>query len=135
MNEFNVLVLNIAIVVFIITLIVVGVILYYSVNNARNPPFTTACPTYFKLDSSGENCVIDDDTYPSTITYPVEASDLDNLRTTCASVPVSKFKGTNKDKILCAKNRWAKSCNVFWDGVTNNNSACFREKSTLFPGK
>ena len=35
MNDFNMLVLNVAVIVFIITLVVVGIILYFSTQNAR----------------------------------------------------------------------------------------------------
>ena len=28
------------------------------------------------------------------------------------------------DDGLCNKSKWAKACNLTWDGVTNNKNAC-----------
>lgn len=137
MNEFNTLVLNIAIIILILSLVVVGIILYFSIQNSTFPPFDTQCPTYYKLDPSGVECRFDTTTYGSSsgrTNYPSLAVPPSN--TNCNPVPVSTFYGNgySRDEILCSKNRWAKSCGVFWDGVTNNQDACFRQNSTLFPG-
>jgi hypothetical protein len=135
MNEFNMLVLNIAIIVFIIALVVVGLILYYSVRNSGFPPFDTQCPTYFKLDASGNNCLFDTVNYPDysrANNYPALARP-PTTGNQCNPVPVSTFyaNGFTRDEVLCAKNRWSQRCGVFWDGVTNNPQACMRENSTL----
>tara|TARA_B110000503_G_C7155797_1_gene417255 strand:+ start:99 stop:527 length:429 start_codon:yes stop_codon:yes gene_type:complete len=141
MNEFNIMVLNVAVIVFIIALIVVGYILYFSVKNSAFPPYDTQCPTYYKVDPTGENCIFDYDTYPTGSTsYPALAKPGNNNNSSstgansCETVPISQFnvKGFSSDEVLCAKNRWAQDCGVFWDGVTNNKNACFREHSTLF---
>lgn len=125
------LVLNIASIVFIITLVVVGIILYFNVRNSRFPPFDTQCPTYFRLDASGVNCIFDGISYPEPPDLnergrPVMAMPPSNAA--CNPVPVSTFymPGFTNDEILCAKNRWAQRCGVFWDGVTNNPQACYR---------
>lgn len=136
MNDFNMLVLNVAVIVFIITLVVVGIILYFSIQNANFPPFTTQCPTYYTIDASN-NCVFDSKTYNNksigfkpSMAIPPPAS-----RTECNNVPISYFynKGFSDEEVLCAKNRWAKDCDVFWDGVTNNSNACYNLSSKLFP--
>ncbi len=136
MNEFNTMVLNIAIIVFIITLVVVGIILYYSIRNSSFPPFETKCPTYYVLDASGTDCVFNTSAYEgvSSQKYPSLAQPPSDE--SCTKVSVNKFyqSGFDKDEILCAKNRWAQQCGVFWDGVTNNSNACFRQNSTMFPG-
>ena len=131
MNEFNLIVLNIAIIVFIITLVTVGIILYHSVNTASFPPIQTVCPTYYKVDGSN-NCIFDKGTYNNNPTYPSLATLPSN---SCNNVPITTFykSGFSNNEILCEKYKWAKNCNVFWDGVTNNGSACFSQKSTLFP--
>ena len=129
MNEFNMLVLNIAVIVFIITLVIVGIILYFSIKNAEFPPYTTTCPTYYKID--GSYCTFDNDTYNSlnypVIDYPSNSS--------CYRVPFTYFyqNGLTDDEIICLKNRWAKKCDVFWDGISNNSSACLKSKNSLFP--
>ena len=128
------LVLNIASIVFIITLVVVGIILYYTVRNSSFPPFDTQCPTYFRLDASGNNCVFDDITYPpqsdsdSIRPFRPEMAQRPSTNGSCNPVAVSTFymPGFSRDEVLCAKNRWAQRCGVFWDGVTNNPRACYR---------
>lgn len=124
------LVLNIAVIVFIITLVIVGIILYYSVKSSSFPPFDMKCPTYYMVDENGTNCVFNNSLYPSdkTASYPSLAKKSSKSDTTCTNVPISTFYkiGYDKDEILCAKNRWAKRCGVFWDGVSNNSSACFK---------
>lgn len=136
MNEFNTMVLNIAIIVFIITLVVVGIILYYSVRNSTFPPFDTVCPTYYTVD--GSNCVWNENLYSEAVStspkYPAIATQGSGDGCTRVSIDTFYGNGFDRDEVLCAKNRWAKQCGVFWDGVTNNSDACFRANNSLFPG-
>ena len=133
MNDFNKLVLHIATIVFIIVLAIVGIILYYSVRNSKFPPYTTDCPTYYRLDSSGVNCVIDKTSYPSGILYPSNTKPSSDSAS-CTSVPVTTFiqKGYTDSDILCKKSQWATNCGVYWDGVTNNSDACSKYTNALF---
>ena len=121
-------VLNVAVIIFIITLVIVGIILYYTVRNSSFPPFDTNCPTYYRVDASGTNCVFNSSLYGDNIKYPSLAKKSPNPSENCTSVSIDTFyqSGFDKDEVLCAKNRWAKTCGVFWDGVTNNSQACFR---------
>ena len=143
MNEFNLLVLNIACVVLIISLIVVGIILYYSIRDSKFPPFESTCPTYYMLDQSGNNCVFNNidsgnqNMYAGSTTdspyYKLNSGQLaSNSR--CLSVPVSQFyyKNYTDDDILCSKKKWANGCSVYWDGVTNNPNACIKYSDNLF---
>ena len=139
MNEFNIMVLNVAVIVFIIALIVVGYILYFTSKNSTFPPYDTQCPTYYRLDGTGKNCVFDGETYQNP-SYPALAHSGSNTDMgkyqglECSTVPVATFNqsGFSRDEVLCAKNRWAHKCGVYWDGVTNNNNACFRQNSSFF---
>ena len=134
LNEFNTMVLNVAVIVFIIALVIVGYILYFSVRTTSFPPYETVCPTYYTLDASGQNCIFNGTLYGgSNGNYPSLAKSSGDA--TCITVPVSTFNqsGFSKEEVLCAKNRWAKKCDVFWDGVTNNQNACFKEYSSFFP--
>ncbi len=129
-------VLNVAVVVFIISLVVVGIILYFSVRNSNFPPYDSQCPTYYKADADN-NCVFDNTTYnpspgnffPSMAVESTSGSD-------CTKVPINSFYGDgfSDDEVLCAKNRWAKRCKVYWDGVSNNSRACYNVSNSLFPG-
>ena len=48
--------------------------------------------------------------------------------TTCRryEVSLSAANGTTDADIICEKNKWAKRCNVHWDGITNNSKACIK---------
>lgn len=132
MNEFNLLVLNIASIVLIIALIVVGIILYYSVRDSKFPPFETACPSYYMLDPSGNTCNVNPEYIKDGSPYNI----LDSLDATgrCQTVSLATFNppnSTDADK-LCAKKKWADGCSVFWDGVTNNPNACIKHSDNLF---
>ena len=135
MNEFNMLVLNVAVIVFIITLVVVGIILYFSIRNASFPPFTTQCPTYYYLDASNI-CQFDSNRYVNSGAGFFPSMAVKPTGDGCTSVHSNLFYGNgfSDEEVLCAKNRWATNCGVFWDGVTNNSRACFNMNSSLFPG-
>ena len=99
------LVLNIASIVFIITLVVVGIILYFTVRNSSFPPFDTQCPTYFRLDASDNNCVFDGISYPNPSGSnergrPAMAQPPTN--SSCNPVAVSTFymPGFSRDEII-----------------------------------
>ena len=136
MNEFNLLVLNIASIVLIIALIVVGIILYYSIRDSKFPPFDNICPSYYTLDSCGNNCIapsLNDNNLYNTIDNDNPYKNFDS-NSNCTSVSLAQFAGPNyteADK-LCAKKKWAKECSVFWDGVTNNPNACIKHSENLF---
>jgi len=129
MNEFNSLVLNIAVVVLIIALIVVGMILYYSIRDSKFPPFETSCPTYYTLDTSGNSCKINS-VYDNN-QFNTHAA---NVSSNCTNVPLSQFYQNNytDSDTLCAKKKWANNCSIFWDGVTNNPNACIKHSDNLF---
>ena len=138
MDEFNLLVLHIATIVLIISLIVVGIILYYSIRDNKFPPFDTSCPSFYQLDTSGNNCIYNKPSNP----YFHDHAPNDYLSFTekinpvaeCYNVPLSKFyiNGATPEDILCEKNKWANGCNVYWDGITNNPNSCIKKKNTLF---
>ena len=142
MNEFNILVLNIAVIVFIITLVVVSIMLYTSIRNSNFPPFDTQCPTYFRLDASGNYpmCRFDDHSFPvdpnhrNPYNYPNQAR-VPSVAG-CNPVLVSRFypPGATRDEILCLKSRYAQECGVFWDGVSNNPTACLKSRGILPDG-
>ena len=135
MNEFNMLVLHIATIVFIIVLAIVGIILYYSINNGKFPPYNTTCPTYYKLDPSGNYCTLNNDLYPaSDLDYPNNVVPNTPDTGDCIKTPITTFyqSGYTDSDILCKKKQWANKCGVYWDGVTNNSDACSKYHNNLF---
>lgn len=109
MNSFNRIVITIAIIILIILLIIIGIQLYNKKYNTTYPPVTADCPDYWLDESTGNSskCV----NYKNLGSCNVQEKDF--------SVP--HFSGTQG---LCNKKKWARSCNLTWDGITNNTALC-----------
>ena len=114
MEGFQKIILYSAIIILIITLIIVGISFSYA-SNENWPPIIADCPDYWISDGSGNNsqCI----NMKDLGTCPPQSGDK-HLKMNFNSAP---FTGENS---ICAKNNWARRCNVTWDGITygvNNN--------------
>ena len=116
--NFQKIVLSTAIVVFIILIIFIAILLYKSKYDVAFPPTVSQCPDYW-IDKQDQN----------------GSSDLDNSSQMCTNV--KNLGNVSCDKTMdftgsfwqgatgmCNKYKWAKSCDLTWDGITNNTSAC-----------
>jgi hypothetical protein len=87
--------------------------MYKYQNTAIYPPILSDCPDYYNLNNG--KCVstgiwtINDDTKCNNIDF---------------SGNIYRAVGTDRSSGLCAKKKWAKDCNITWDGITNNYSIC-----------
>ena len=111
MSTFQTSVMTVAIVLLIICLIYIGVSLYRSKYSKTFPPILANCPDYWVDESeknNGSKCV--------------NKQNLGNSQ--CEKT--MNFSGSmwSGDAGLCAKSKWAKSCDLTWDGIDNNSSAC-----------
>jgi len=102
MNSFQKTVVTIAVIILIICLILIGIALHNHNAKAEYPPVISNCPDYWITD--GDGCIP-----PSDGSY--------NPPPGCDSMP-----GNLKGK--CRKQKWAKKCNLSWDGITNNEQIC-----------
>lgn len=117
LNNFNSLVLKIAIVILIILLIVIGLTMYYSAVNAKFPPVIAECPDYWNVLRDENNKIICKNVLKIN---PNSVSEIDS----CNKIDPVNFKGTTNDETVCNRFNWATNCNVIWDGITNNNASC-----------
>tara|TARA_B100000965_G_scaffold157690_1_gene131446 strand:+ start:1205 stop:1564 length:360 start_codon:yes stop_codon:yes gene_type:complete len=117
MNSFNNSVLTIATIILLIALILVGLFLAKTMFEDSYPPIISDCPDYWDVDHDGNDNVVCKKNKINT-----GRGGAQNDR--CNNYPVSSFSGSDKKGILCEKYKWAKQCNITWDGVTNNNKAC-----------
>ena len=110
MDPFKKSVLMVATIILVIFLIIIAIMLYNSKNNMVYPPVVADCPDYWVDMSNGDasNC------------RNIKKLGNSNCRTEM-NFSNDLWKGSNG---LCAKYKWAKTCNLTWDGVTNNNNAC-----------
>ena len=119
LGNFNRTVLLIASVLLILGLIIIGFLIVKSVQDSAYPPVISDCPDYWnvKYDSVTQNkkCV------NNSINPGLDSDE-------CRNYPVSLFSvnGSSDADIICAKNKWAKRCNIHWDGITNNSKACLQ---------
>lgn len=100
----------IAIIILIICLIFIGISLYNSKYNTQYPPVVADCPDYWLdlSDGDGANCVNKKNLGKSNCNKSMNFS-------------TSFWTG---DEGLCRKYKWARKCNLTWDGVTNGTDAC-----------
>ena len=102
---FQQIVLTVAAVILILTLVVIGILLYNQSTTARWPPETASCPDYYTAQS-GSKCV-------SSGTLPP------NQNTNCDSHNFSG-PGYQGEKGKVRKCQWAKECGgLAWDGISN----------------
>ena len=96
----------VAIIILILTLCFIGVALYRQKYNPEYPPVIPNCPDYW--DASGNSCV--------------NIKKLGN--TQCHSdmnFTTAQWSGNTG---LCSKYKWAKECNLSWDGITERPELC-----------
>ena len=101
-------VLMIAVVFLILFLVLIGVALNNSTNEAEWPPIVGNCPDFW-VDLSGNGSMCFNSHHLGTC--PAFIPTADDLKT--MNFNQAPFNGTDG---LCAK--WANKCGVTWDGIT-----------------
>ena len=107
MEYFQRAVLTVSAILLIICLVIIGVSLYTAKYSDAFPPVLANCPDYW-LDKSSGN-----------------ASECFNIKglgkPECERTKdFSSFSTGNAG--LCSKKKWAKSCDITWDGISNNET-------------
>jgi hypothetical protein len=103
-------VLMIAVVFLILFLVLIGVALNNSTNEAEWPPIVGNCPDFW-VDLSGNGSMCFNSHHLGTC--PAFIPTADDLKT--MNFNQAPFNGTDG---LCAKYKWANKCGVTWDGIT-----------------
>jgi hypothetical protein len=115
MSSFQSIVMSIAVVLLIICLIFVGISLYHGKYDKQFPPVMANCPDYWidqSVKNNGSKCV--------------NVKNLGNSQCD-KTMDFSKSRWNGQDG-LCAKSKWARSCDLTWDGIDNNTDACKKNK-------
>ncbi len=103
--RFQSLVIVIAIILLISSLTFIGYALYSNKSDQQFPPVQATCPDYWVAE--GTNCI-----------------NKQNLGTCPGPMDFVNIPHYQGDQGKCNKAKWAKSCGVTWDGITNNNNIC-----------
>jgi hypothetical protein len=110
METFQKNVITISIVVLIFFLFLIGVILYRNKSNTAYPPVVADCPDYWEDLSVGNS------------SHCVNKKNLG--KSSCSKIMDFSTSTWSGQRGLCNKSKWAKACDLTWDGVTNNNKVC-----------
>ena len=95
----------IAIIMLILCLIFISISLYNDKYNSQYPPVIADCPDYWIDRSSGDGA---------------KCMNVKNLGKSGCSEEVDFSKNKWQGDVgLCRKYKWARGCNLSWDGITN----------------
>lgn len=98
-------VMTIGVVLLIVSLLFIAVILYNAKANTQYPPEIGTCPDYWKLNPETGACE--------------NPHGLGTCGNGSKSFADAKWQGAQG---LIEKNKWARSCGLVWQGVTNNSA-------------
>ena len=117
LGNFNRTVLVVATILLILGLIIIGFFIVTSIQDSEYPPVISDCPDYWDVTYNGNDKV---ECRSNSINSGITTD------SSCNNYPVSLFtaSGSTDADIICEKNKWAKKCNIHWDGITNNSQAC-----------
>ena len=110
MATFQNIVMIAATMILIVALTFIGLALYRQNYKSDYPPIIANCPDYW-IDSSGNGAACNQDSNNPVGTCTVQMD---------FTAPQWKNASTGN----CTKFKWAKSCNLSWDGITNNANIC-----------
>lgn len=112
MADFKKRVIGTAIGLLIFAILLIGILLYTGGGGEQWPPVVSECPDYWidRVDNDGEakKCFNVHDLGKSSCEKTMDFS-------------TEQWTGSTGD---CRKYKWAKNCNVTWDGITNNSKVC-----------
>lgn len=105
-------VLVVAIILLIICLVLIGIALYNNKYSTEFPPVVANCPDYWIQK-------------PTTDQNSITCYNIKNLgKSQCEKTMDFSGSTWTGNEGLCNKFRWASTCNLTWDGVTNNTDPC-----------
>ena len=116
LTNFNKTVLIVASILLILGLIIIGVFVMKSVEEETYPPVVSDCPDYWDVEYNNNNKLCKNNISINDGKSTAE----------CRSYPSELFlaNGASANDKICEKYKWAKKCNIHWDGITNNPKAC-----------
>ena len=107
---FQGIVVRVAAVIFLIFFIIIGYAMYNSKYDDMYPDVISQCPDYWEVrDKAG---------VPTCFNTNSLGKD------SCSKVMNFNTPDWLGQNSLCRKNQWASSCDLTWDGVSNNRKAC-----------
>ena len=121
---FQSIVMTISTIILIIALCLIGLSLYRQKYKSDYPPVIANCPDYWidKSDSgNGSKCNIPNFSETDREKYLGIQSQCMPKDDNGVDFSIPYYSGADG---LCNKAKWAKSCNLTWDGVSDNPDVC-----------
>ena len=118
MADFKKTVMTVAIVTLIILLIILGIMMSNAAAEASWPPNTGDCPDFWQ--SEVEVRTDGSENYKCNNVHSLGNSN-------CAKIKNFSGNQWKGDDGNCRKQKWAKGCDLTWDGITNNDKVCNTE--------
>jgi hypothetical protein len=112
MALFQTIVLTAATIILILALCFIGLALYRQKYNSKFPPIIANCPDFWtdvSISGNGSDC--------KDMTPPLGNASCPRTM----DFSSANWSGNNGP---CSKSKWAKQCNLSWDGITNNADVC-----------
>tara|TARA_B100000963_G_C22638461_1_gene678985 strand:- start:260 stop:673 length:414 start_codon:yes stop_codon:yes gene_type:complete len=135
MNSFLKNALIVATIVLIIALTLVGVVIANDNSQTKFPPRVDSCPDYwvhasYLKDPSNKINLENPDIELNSLTD--ECVNIKNLGSCNPKEEIMNFNkapynnsgDSGSGSGVCAKYKWAKHCNITWDGITNKDDVC-----------
>lgn len=119
-SNFQSIVLITAIVIFIICMIFIGTVLYQNKYSAIYPPITQECPDYWLNEPDDKNTSSKMGIDSKQLCYNVK--NLGNASCDKTMDFTADYWQGSEGK--CRKFKWAKDCDLTWDGITNKADIC-----------
>ena len=135
MNSFMKTLIMVFSIILVISLTIIGLVMYYDKHKYTFPPKVSACPDYW-VDSnflkSGDNAEQYSDSGVDASTLGTDMCVNVKKLGVCQNQKVMNFNespyndsGTSGPTSgACAKAKWAKKCRITWDGISNNPDIC-----------
>ena len=115
--NFQKIVATIAIIIFIILMIFIALILSSNKTDVSYPPTVSQCPDYW-IDQQSDSRKIGG-------TNTQKCVNIKNLGNSACSKEVDfTTEGWQGSAGSCNKYKWARACDLTWDGVTNKPDIC-----------
>jgi hypothetical protein len=110
MANFQSSVITISLLVLAVYLLFIGIVLYRNKSKTAYPPVVADCPDYWQDQSIGNS------------SHCVNKKNLG--KPSCAKIMDFSTSTWSGQRGLCNKSKWAKACDLVWDGITNNTQVC-----------
>ena len=126
MDNFYIIVITVAIIALIGALTYVGIIMAYGEGTEVYPPQSTTCPDYWVIDEN-KRCKIPVNGEKNTGSLYESGLLSDSAKQTIgideatSTVDFAHDDWNASGQPICAKQTWAKTHGIVWDGISNYN--------------